>query len=37
MPRVVKAYTREKAIRKYTDGLGLSKSKAKFTVKIVIV
>lgn len=37
MLRVVAAYTREKAIRKYMDGLGLSKTKAKFTVKTVIV
>lgn len=37
MPRVITEHSREKAIRKYMDGLGLSKSKAKFTVKIVIV
>lgn len=33
MPRVITAHSREKAIRRYMDGLGLSKTKAKFTVK----
>lgn len=37
MPRVITAYTREKAILKYMDGLGLSRTKAKFTIKTVIV
>lgn len=37
MPRVITAHTREKAIRRYMDGLGLSKTKAKFTVKTVII
>lgn len=37
MPGVITAHTREKAIRRYMGGLGLSKTKAKFTVKTVIV
>ena len=37
MPRVITAQSRDKAIRRYMDGLGLSRTKAKFTIKTVIV
>lgn len=37
MPRVIVAHSRDKAIRRYMDGLGLSRTKAKFTIKTVIV
>ena len=37
MPRIIVEHSKDKAIRRYMDGLGLSKTKAKFTIKTEIV